>query len=65
MRETTFVVTRPVKLKLNEANSMCYKATSYATTRLIASKLGLKEEDYTVCFQSRLDKSGLPLFLTR
>ena len=52
----------PCETELNEANSMCYKATSYATTRLIAGKLGLKDEDYTVCFQSRLDKKWLTPF---
>ena len=52
----------PCETELNEANSMCYKATSYATTRLIAAKLGLKDEDYTVCFQSRLDKKWLTPF---
>ena len=52
----------PCETEINEANSMCYKATSYATTRLIANKLGLKEEDYTVCFQSRLDKNWLTPF---
>ncbi|MGV0035796.1 MAG: ferrochelatase [Candidatus Azotimanducaceae bacterium WSBS_2022_MAG_OTU7] len=52
----------PCETEINEANSQCYKATSYATTRLIASKLDLKEEDYTVCFQSRLDKKWLTPF---
>lgn len=52
----------PCETELNAANSMCYKATSYATTRLIAAKLGLKDEDYTVCFQSRLDKKWLTPF---
>jgi len=52
----------PCETEINEANSLCYKATSYATTRLIASKLGLKEEDYTVCFQSRLAKNWLTPF---
>ena len=48
--------------EINEKNSMCYKATCYATTRLIAKKLNLKEEDYTVCFQSRLNKNWLTPF---
>tara|TARA_B110000977_G_scaffold103489_1_gene135047 strand:+ start:1634 stop:2656 length:1023 start_codon:yes stop_codon:yes gene_type:complete len=52
----------PCETEINAANSMCYKAASYATTRLIADKLGLKEEDYTVCFQSRLDKKWLTPF---
>lgn len=53
---------QPCETVLNEENKFCYKATSYATTRLIAAKLGLKESDYTVCFQSRLDKKWLTPF---
>ncbi len=48
--------------EITDDNRFCYKATSFATTRLIAEKLGLKEEDYTVCFQSRLDKKWLEPF---
>jgi ferrochelatase len=48
--------------EITEDNKFCYKATCYGTTRLIADKLGLKEEDYTVCFQSRLDKNWLEPF---
>ncbi len=48
--------------ELNDENRWCYKATSYATTRMIAAKLGITEEDYTVCFQSRLDKNWLEPF---
>ena len=47
---------------LNEKNKFCYKATSFATTRLIAAKLGIHESRYTVCFQSRLDKKWLTPF---
>lgn len=36
---------------------LCYQNECYETTRLIASKLGLKESDYTVSFQSRLGKT--------
>jgi protoporphyrin/coproporphyrin ferrochelatase len=53
---------QPCESEINESNKFCYKATSYATTRLIAHKLGLKESDYTVCFQSRLDKKWLTPF---
>ena len=45
-----------------EENKFCYKATCYATTRLIAEKLNLPKEKYTVCFQSRLDKNWLKPF---
>ncbi len=47
------------ELEVDEENKFCYKATSYATTRLIAAKLGLEEKDYTVSFQSRLDDKWL------
>jgi ferrochelatase len=53
---------QPCETEVNDTNKFCYKATCYATTRLIAEKLGLKEEDYTVCFQSRLDKKWLTPF---
>jgi ferrochelatase len=48
--------------ELTDENQMCYKATCYATTRLIASQMGLSESDYTVCFQSRLNKKWLQPF---
>jgi ferrochelatase len=48
--------------EINETNKYCYKATCYATTRLIVKKLGLSEDRYTVCFQSRLDKKWLEPF---
>ena len=53
---------QPCEIELNEKNKLCYKATCFATTRLIAEKLNLKDSDYTVCFQSRLDKKWLTPF---
>lgn len=53
---------QPCESEINEHNQYCYKATCYATTRLIAKKLNLKETDYTVCFQSRLDKKWIMPF---
>lgn len=53
---------QPCETEVNEANKFCYKATCYATTRLIAEKLNLTEDQYTVCFQSRLDKKWLTPF---
>jgi protoporphyrin/coproporphyrin ferrochelatase len=53
---------QPCETEMNEANKFCYKATCYATTRLLASKLGISENDYTVCFQSRLNKKWLMPF---
>ncbi|KGE14178.1 ferrochelatase [Sphingobacterium deserti] len=40
-----------------EKKSYCYLSQCYATSRTIASKLGLSEDRYTVCFQSRLGKT--------
>ena len=48
--------------EINETNKYCYKATCFATTRLIAQKLNLSPDKYTVCFQSRLDKKWLEPF---
>ncbi len=39
--------------------SKCYKATCYQTTRLLAERLGLSEDKYTVSFQSRLSNNWL------
>ncbi|HYK77338.1 MAG TPA: ferrochelatase [Daejeonella sp.] len=41
---------------LTEQNKFCYSAQSYDTARLIAQKLELSKDQYTVCFQSRLGK---------
>jgi ferrochelatase len=38
---------------LGQHNKDCYRAQCYATARAIAESLSLKDEDYTVCFQSR------------
>ncbi len=35
-------------------NQYCYAAQCYATSFAIAEKLGLKREQYSICFQSRL-----------
>jgi ferrochelatase len=53
---------QPCESSINEQNKFCYKATCYATTRLIADRLGIDETQYTVCFQSRLDKKWLTPF---
>ena len=44
---------------VDASNKYCYKATAYETSRLIAERLSLKEEDYTTAFQSRLDDKWL------
>lgn len=41
---------------LNEHNRYCYRAQCFETTRLVAKKLGINDDNYTVCFQSRLGK---------
>lgn len=40
----------------------CYKATCYATSRLLAAKLGLQPGQYSVGFQSRFSKNWLSPF---
>ena len=42
--------------KFHERNQFCYRAQCFHTTRLVATKLNIPEEKYTVCFQSRLGK---------
>lgn len=48
--------------EIDEENKFCYRATCYATTRLLAGKLGISPKQYTVCFQSRLDEKWLQPF---
>jgi ferrochelatase len=43
-------------------NRFCYHAACYATSRLLAGRLNLDEEKYTVCFQSRITKRWLSPF---
>jgi ferrochelatase len=39
---------------LNDTNKFCYSAQSHDTAKLIAAKLNIPKEKYTICFQSRL-----------
>ena len=48
--------------EITEENKFCYKATCYATTRMLAESLNIPKEKYTVCFQSRLDEKWLKPF---
>jgi ferrochelatase len=48
--------------EINDENHFCYKATCYGTTRLLVDGLGIPEENYTVSFQSRLDKNWIEPF---
>jgi protoporphyrin/coproporphyrin ferrochelatase len=41
--------------KYHSKNRLCYRAQCYETSRLVAAKMNLKEGDYTVAFQSRLE----------
>jgi len=43
--------------KLGDANAFCYRAQCYETARLLAGKLNLAPQDFTVCFQSRLGRT--------
>jgi ferrochelatase len=43
--------------EITEKNFHCYKAQCFETSRLLAAKLGLHENQYTTCFQSRLGRS--------
>lgn len=40
----------------NKRNKYCYRAACFATSRLLAVELGLREDQYTISFQSRLLK---------
>jgi ferrochelatase len=39
-----------------DANPHCYKAQCFSTTRGLVERLGLKAQDYTLAFQSKLGK---------
>lgn len=47
---------------LDSENLFCYKATCFETTRLIAERLNIPKEKYSVGFQSRLDSKWLRPF---
>lgn len=42
--------------QITATNKFCYSAQCHATARLIAQKLDIAPDNYTVCFQSRLGK---------
>lgn len=48
--------------EITNENQYCYKATCYATTRLLVDKMKIPKEKFTVCFQSRLNKKWLEPF---
>ena len=43
--------------RIGDANRDCYRAHCFATARGLASRLGLAEGTWTVCFQSRLGRT--------
>ncbi|MBI9057529.1 MAG: ferrochelatase [Labilibaculum sp.] len=45
-----------------ETDYYCYKSTCFETARLLAERLNIPKEKYTVAFQSRLDKDWLEPF---
>jgi ferrochelatase len=53
---------RDCEHEITHENKFCYKATCYATTRLIAEKLAIPESKYSVGFQSRLDSKWIEPF---
>lgn len=53
---------QPCETEINDKNAYCYKATCFATTRLLATRLSLPSHKYTVAFQSRLSKNWLEPF---
>jgi len=42
--------------EVSAANANCYRAQCHATSRAIASAVGLKPDQYTTCFQSQFGK---------
>jgi ferrochelatase len=47
---------------LPEFGKFCYKATCYQTTRELVKRLGLKRDQYSVSFQSRLSNNWMTPF---
>ena len=43
--------------QISEANRNCYRAQCFSTALTLAQRLGLKEDGYTVSFQSRLGRA--------
>jgi ferrochelatase len=48
--------------RLPEFGHYCYKATCYQTTRELVKRLGLRKEQYSVSFQSRLSNNWMTPF---
>ena len=48
--------------EVTDKNKFCYKATTYETTKILASRLNLSSDKYQVTFQSRLTNKWLTPF---
>ena len=48
--------------EVTDENKFCYKATTYETTKILASRLNLSSDKYQVTFQSRLTNKWLTPF---
>ena len=48
--------------EVTDENKFCYKATTYETTKMLASRLNLSSDKYHVTFQSRLTNKWLTPF---
>lgn len=42
--------------EITDKNKFCYSAQCYGTTRALVEKMGLRKDQYTTCFQSRLGR---------
>lgn len=53
---------RDCEHQFDQENQFCYKAACYETSRQLAARLGLSEDRYTTCFQSRLNGKWIEPF---
>lgn len=42
--------------QITDKNKFCYSAQCYGTTKALVEKMGLRKDQYTTCFQSRLGR---------
>jgi len=47
---------------ISESNQHCYRAQCFATARSLAKRLGIPDDQYDVCFQSRLNDRWIQPF---
>ncbi len=57
--------TEQCEQQITSSNRLCYRAACFDNSRLLAKKLNLSPEKYTVAFQSRLDTNWLEPFADR